>query len=784
MRFVIACAFVLILAKGLHGCIEIPGFILSKNHESRYIFCNESFDVRHNECDYSSVKVLKIQNCSAKWIDFRLNVYQNLRTLDISFSNYTKFDQIYLNFYYLKRFNVSYNNLTEVHDNLFFKTTQLKEVDFSHNQIKELHKLTFLIVSKLSIINVSHNQIEEIDSDVFSELSDLEELDLSDNKIRWISYYAFPKNSKLKTLNLKNNPIRRLDCSITRLLNGVTSINVSFENVTVFDLSCANPMEWAVIEKEIIFKNANNKNELRYPKIDFKHLRGLSISGNQLQNPQGIVELLGESIQYLHLGGNILGEVNKTAFQGLSNLIRLYISDTSLSFTESNPFENLNELTELDISYNNLTTLNISLLSKSLSNLRTFNGAGNQFNNSVEIIHSLGSNLEHLDLSQNIIGTLNRSTFEHLWNLTALNLSDTHLEHFDVKLHEVRKLDISRNQLKQLNASLLRHTSKKLWLFHAADNNFENTAEIIRSLGIYIESLDLSGNYVGKLDETTFKQPSLIWLSLRRTNLSIPDVKPFEAFKAKLVYLDISCNNLTRLNFFTSDVFSHLKKINLSENQLTQLDGLTEDSYPQLTELDITNNQMNCTYPSMFREQWEKIDIIGDPCQFENIETQNQTDTSLGNTSIKNITESATITTFQIENDSEAQTKFTIPPSVPSSSSVVPYVVSIGWSALIIINIVAVVVFLRRKSSSKSSEQMQVSYRRNDNGEELQPEPQHELHEELNPEDHIYEEIEERERLYDHLEFGVRPMPISTENQHYHNFTLANRDRGTQPQNI
>lgn len=78
-------------------------------------------------------------------------------------------------------------------------------------------------------------------------------LDLGDNKIRDIPAYAFIKNSKLKTLNLKNNPIKELECDITQLLNGVTSINVAFESVAAFDLSCAKDMEWSMNGDEIFF---------------------------------------------------------------------------------------------------------------------------------------------------------------------------------------------------------------------------------------------------------------------------------------------------------------------------------------------------------------------------------------------------------------------------------------------------------------------------------------------------------------------------------------------------
>ena len=108
------------------------------------------------------------------------------------------------------------------------------------------------------------------------------------------------------------------------------------------------------------------------------------------------------------------------------------MSETNLKFAESNPFKHLNTLAALDISYNNLTTLNVTLFAKTLKNLQRFRAGGNHFVNTSEIIDSLGSPLKDLDLSQNVIGALNVSTFEHFEQLMDLNLSDCHLQHFDV----------------------------------------------------------------------------------------------------------------------------------------------------------------------------------------------------------------------------------------------------------------------------------------------------------------------------------------------------------------
>lgn len=690
MRFVWISVVALILVKVVltrRDCLSLPGEIHGNISESRYVVCKKSAN-GYSECDYSSVKVLKMRRCAAESIDSKFNVYRNVRKLDISSSNYTSLNKLQLNFDNLNQLNASFNKLTEIPWLLLDSTKQLIEMDFSQNQIKKLHKLTFNKVSKLITINISHNQIEEIDSGLLSELHNLEVLDLSDNKIEEIPSDAFSKNSKLKALNLKNNPIWWLNCDITQLLNGITAIGVSYEFVTDFDLSCANTMEWTTNEEEIIFKSFKTKSELRYPKMNFKNLKKLSIRGNRLQNALGIVNMLEAFIQQLDLSGNYLGMLDETSFNGLNNLKWLYLSDTNLSFTESNPFEHLNQLSVLDISHNNLRTLNISSFSMTLGNLRQFLAAGNHFENSLEIIRSLKSNIWALDLSQNYIGKLNRNTFEHFKEFRLLNLSDTNLEHFDVNPLKVKQLDISRNNLKRLNVTLLSDTLNQLEYFYAAENKFENSAEIIQHLGSKLHDLDLSGSYVGKLNGTTFGRNSQVYsLGLRHTNLSISDVNPFES--VDLMFLDISNNDLTKLNFSTSKDFTILKQINLSGNRLTQLDGLTKHSYPKLAKLDLTNNELDCSYLSIFRNKWKELEIFGDKCdQFENNESL--ADTSLENTSGKNITKSHA--NVQTKGDEEAQTKLTIYHKMSASTSccVASYAFPIIVFALII-NFMAIV---------------------------------------------------------------------------------------------
>ena len=92
MRFVLVCVWVSILTKVAHnkkGCVHFPSKLYEKTNQSRHIILNTSYydHLGHSECDYISVKVLKIQYCPTQTIESHF-IGSNVRTLDISSSNY------------------------------------------------------------------------------------------------------------------------------------------------------------------------------------------------------------------------------------------------------------------------------------------------------------------------------------------------------------------------------------------------------------------------------------------------------------------------------------------------------------------------------------------------------------------------------------------------------------------------------------------------------------------------------------------------------------------------
>lgn len=189
------------------------------------------------------------------------------------------------------------------------------------------------------------------------------------------------------------------------------------------------------------------------------NLEELDVSGNQLLDVPQMIQELPQTVTYLDLSNNFVGELNVTTFERLTELQSLKLASTNLSISYFNPFERLQNLLFLDISQNNLVNVNFTSFSKTLNKLIEFNAANCQISDASEILQYFRPSLEKLNLSGNFIGKLDQRPFEWLINLNELSLSNTNLTLFDEQfleiLKELKYLDLSYNKLEEIDLKLM-----------------------------------------------------------------------------------------------------------------------------------------------------------------------------------------------------------------------------------------------------------------------------------------------------------------------------------------
>lgn len=561
--------------------------------------------------DLDAVKHLKLSGCDLDVVLDAIKEFKHLIALDISGSNYESLNSLHLKHEHLMRFNASHNSLFEIPKGFFNETPQISEIDLSFNKLERIESTTFKGAADLSRIHLDNNELSYIERGAFVNLTKLELLDLSSNMLSGVDQ-IFQNNDNLAELHFENNPIGPLDCNILSLLSRTVSVDVSLKNIETLNLNCIKGRVTLRPGNQEKITSTNGAVQLHFNGESFKNLRFFTAGSNLIENIPEILSALGPSIEYLDLSGNSLGQLSVGTFQKFTNLRRLNLSDTKLHDFDFEAVKTSNKLIELDISNNNLKIVKnpTALESKRLT---YFNANGNQIENISEIIQHLSSTIEFLDVSGNSVGTLNATTFDKLKSLRRLYLSNTSLSIVDVnpfdQLTKLHTLEINYNNLKHLNFSMLSSTLEKLVWFEAADCQIQNTHDVLKLLPSSILKIDLSGNFVGEVNSSTFsKFPKLIYLILSRSNLSNFDFATIEHHD-NLEMLDISHNQLTRLE--TTINLEHLKSLNLEGNDLLEV-RFTRAQFPHLTSMLISENQFTCEFLVQFHRVWSDIKFDDD----------------------------------------------------------------------------------------------------------------------------------------------------------------------------
>lgn len=567
--------------------------------------------------DTTQILQLKLVGCSNKTVLSAIETFENVRTLDISFSGYKSLKWLHLNLKHLTVLNMSHNALSFLPWRFAVHAPKLVEIDLSHNELTNIDaKRLFDNAEKLVRINLSYNSLRYINYDAFATLSSLEYIDLTSN--RFLKVPIFPKNTKLRVIRLEENPISSFDCFHTKITPTIVSVYLNWNNVSSLygNSNCEDKRIRVILNStsEGLLASLNGNYELHCKKNSFKSLRHFIAGHNSFENIADMILCFEPTIWHLDLTGNSIGGVNQTTFERFVALRTLFLSDTNLTEFDFDVLKNLNNLTKIDISLNNLKHFKNTVSLKVLDSLYEFNVDGNRIENITEVVGNLKSSIEKLNLSGNTIGKLRATVFQRFSGIRKLNLSKTELEISDANpfkaLNTLTSLDISNNNLKNTNFEQLSSTLNSLIQFRAANCNLNSTSQVIKLLGTSIESLDLSGNVIDVLSTELFEK----FDKLKTINLSNGNLIDFDVVILKnqldLRTLDLSQNQLEEIDFKLLP--SDIRHLNIEGNELHKVDNFFEVQFPSLRTLAISRNQLTCQFLRQI-ENWRRIKFIGDP---------------------------------------------------------------------------------------------------------------------------------------------------------------------------
>ncbi|TGZ57627.1 uncharacterized protein [Temnothorax longispinosus] len=257
-------------------------------------------------------------------------------------------------------------------------------------------------------------------------------------------------------------------------------------------------------------------------------------------------------------------------------------------------FKELVNLTELDLSHNQLTSEQLQP--------HVFEG---RF--SPEAYEPL--TLKILDLSGNVLHWLHQSIFEHLADLKVLKLAENPFGVFDYRtsiaissVSYLEELDISYCQLREL-PSVQFHNAKNLKKLNLTGNKLTVPPRALEEAKT-LEYLSLDGNSIRiiNLANAFPKLPKLKELSMREmpnlTEIGFGGLSALTSLESLQLQ---NCKKLQRIDEYAmasktaeGTIWPPLKKLNVASNALRYLPMLLIGRWDKLDELRLTNNQWSC----------------------------------------------------------------------------------------------------------------------------------------------------------------------------------------------
>ena len=296
-------------------------------------------------------------------------------------------------------------SLQAIRGPIFKERTDAKQVFLSSNNITYLHPSSFSLMNETVRVELNMNRLmtEHICSSLWQPLTNLQFIILSRNLIRSISSDCFGNLRFLRHLYLDYNKISKLEAYAFGRIESLQELKLGYNDLQVTGTSS-------------FFGLSNLRHlDLRYNRIEhverlsFQYLimlEYLGMVGNSLRSLEGLCHSDGQNLtnlKTLDLSRNDIVSINVGCFNNLVSLKRLFLERNNISEMEIDVFKGMAVLDTLFLDHNRLHIVRNGV----------FNG-----------LHSL----RYLYLNDNNIRTIEAGTFSYQMVLKELDLQSNDLE--------------------------------------------------------------------------------------------------------------------------------------------------------------------------------------------------------------------------------------------------------------------------------------------------------------------------------------------------------------------
>ncbi|KJH41697.1 leucine Rich repeat-containing domain protein [Dictyocaulus viviparus] len=321
---------------------------------------------------------------------------------------------------YIKRLDLSHNQMTEINDNAFSGMSPvMQELILTHNNLTKIPVAALASLGTLLRVDFSNNSIGDIlDSDAFPSLPKLYDINLGSNNICSIHSSAFQnvKNS-IQRINLGHNCLHSVPSSSIRGLKQLQALHMQNNNISSLD--ALNFLNLPVLNLLNLAGNAISEIN-RQAFLNVPQLKYLYLTNNKIRklNPRQFASF--DQIEMIDLTGNDIAEIPSKCMAELPQLRQLFLGGNRIHSIGKNAFAN-SSIVILSLINNQLTEITEGILDN-MPNLQSVAFKNNKIKKVSQNAFYNTPSVVMIDLSNNEITDLPPSTFLAQLNLQMIDL--------------------------------------------------------------------------------------------------------------------------------------------------------------------------------------------------------------------------------------------------------------------------------------------------------------------------------------------------------------------------